>query len=118
MAVVGTPIPKIKDVIIVQKRRRIICPPDNPTKKEANFNPTPVLVTTPIIMPAAAQAISTPKAPLAPFINPLTISLNVIRVVSRSMAVKIEITIPANAAFIGVYPEARSPIIDIRGIAK
>ena len=34
------------------------------------IKPTPVLVTTPMMMPAAAQAMSTPKTPLAPFSSP------------------------------------------------
>ena len=110
--------PRMRDVIIVQNRRSIKFPAATSTRADASFSPTPVFVTIPMIMPADAQAMSTPKAPRAPLTRPSIISLKSIRVFARSMAVAMEIMIPASAAFIGVYPEASSPIIAISGIAR
>ena len=78
-------------------------PPARSSSAVAILRPTPVLVTTPIIIPAVAQAISTPKMPLEPLIMPFTKSLKVMRVDLRRQELTIASTMPTRAARIGVY---------------
>ena len=78
------------------------CPPARSNSAVASFRPTPVLVTTPMMMPAVAQAISTPSTPLEPLIRPLTKSLGVIRVLLRRQAQMMVSAIAYKAARMGV----------------
>ena len=77
-------------------------PPASSSSAVANFNPTPVLVTTPMIIPAVAQATNTPKIPLAPLISPSTICQGVMRVDFFNIDAPIAKTIATKAARIGV----------------
>ncbi len=83
---------------IVGSRR----PPDRSSSPEASFRPTPVFVTTPMMIPAAAQATSTPRTFFAPFSRPRTISIGFIRVDLRRAEQTIASTIATRAARIGV----------------
>ena len=67
-------------MIIVKNIAGNKCPPARSSSAVANLRPTPVLVTTPIMTPAVAQAIKTPRTPLEPSIKPLTTSPKLIRV--------------------------------------
>ena len=64
-AAVGRPIPRIKEAAIVSTKATSKLPPDRVTIKLLNFNPTPVSVTTAIIIPAVAVAIATGKTACA-----------------------------------------------------
>ena len=78
------------------------CPPARSSSAVASFKPTPVLVTTPIIIPAVAQAISTPSTPLEPLIRPLTKSMGVMRVLLRRQAQIMVNAMAYSAARMGV----------------
>ncbi len=67
LAVVGRPIPRIRDAIMVRKSVARRFPLATVTIISAILRPKPVRVTTPTIMPAQAQAQATPRADLAPF---------------------------------------------------
>ena len=79
-------------------------PPDKSRRAVATFKPTPVLVTTPMMIPAVAQAIRTPRTPMEPSIKPCTPCLKVIRVAERKLAQQMLRRIAAKAARIGVKP--------------
>ena len=55
----GSPIPKMRQVIIVRTSASGNDPPDNITTRVENFKPTPVSVIIPIIIPATPQARAT-----------------------------------------------------------
>ena len=78
-----------------------ISPPDKSNNADANFKPTPVFVTTPIIIPAAAQATKTPKPFRAPVSKPLIIAAGDMRVDFFMLDTKIDKIIATNAARIG-----------------
>ena len=77
-------------------------PPAKSSKAVATFRPTPVLVTTPMMMPAVAQAISTPKTPMEPSIKPWITCLKEMRVDLRRQAQIMLSAMAAKAARIGV----------------
>jgi hypothetical protein len=71
---------------------------------ELNFNPRPVRVTTPTIIPAAAQVAATLKTPIEPPLNALINFLGV-RAVSFLMKLTAKvITVDQKTAMIGVNP--------------
>ncbi len=74
LAVVGSPIPRISDAIMVKKRVSTTLPAPTDKINDENLSPSPVSVTTPTIIPAQAQAEATPTALRAPFSKALRIS--------------------------------------------
>ena len=94
--------PRSSAVIIVKNMVGSIMPPAKESSAEASFRPTPVFVTTPIMMPAEAQATSTPRTAFAPFSSPMTTSMGRMRVDFRRLDAKIESTMANSAARIGV----------------
>ena len=89
-------------VIIVRNMLGKINPPDKSKRADANFKPTPVLVTTPIMIPAAAHATKTPKTLRAPVSKPFKISFGVMRVDFFIDDTTIDKIIATKAARIGV----------------
>ena len=94
--------PKISEVIMVKNMAGSNCPPARSSSAVASFRPTPVLVTTPMMIPAVAQAISTPSTPLEPLIRPFTKSFGVMRVLLRRHAQTIVRAMAYSAARMGV----------------
>jgi hypothetical protein len=80
LAVVGRPIPRIMEAIMVRKSVTIRLPPATLMINEAKRSPSPVRVTTPTTIPAQAQAAATPMALRAPFSMALKKSLIEMRV--------------------------------------
>ena len=66
-AAVGKPIPSINEAIIVNNNAKNMLPPDNDITRDENFNPRPVKVIIPIIIPAQAQAVATGITASTPF---------------------------------------------------
>jgi len=72
------------------------------TRIDPILSPKPVCVTTPIMIPAQAQAAITVMALLAPLIKPSTTSIGLSRVSFLSAEHTIEAPIAPSAALIGV----------------
>ena len=87
---------------MVKKSVGSMRPPAKSRSAEANFSPTPVLVTTPMMIPAEAQATKTPKTFFAPASKPLTISMGFMRVDFLRKEAQIERTMAKSAARMGV----------------
>src|SRR6056297_1631251 len=88
----------------------------------ATLRPSPVSVTTPTMIPAAAQAAATPIAFLAPassaLMNILTLKLLFFLISDAAMATITETTIDQKAENKGVYPLTRKNIIVISGMRR
>src|SRR5699024_12845665 len=69
-----------------------------------SYNPSPVFVTTPTIIPAQAVAAATPNAVRAPDVNATIILLNDIRVSFRNILTMIVDRIPNKAVRSILYP--------------
>ena len=78
MAVVGTPIPSMIQVIIVRNIPIITFPLDRPTMADTSSVPIPVVVIIHAIIPATQQAIPTDITDLAPAASDLIISVGVV----------------------------------------
>ena len=89
-------------VIIVKNIVGSSMPPERSRSPDASFSPTPVFVTTPMTMPAAAQATRTERTPRAPRSSPMTISRGFMRVDFRIIEQRIERMMAKSAARIGV----------------
>ena len=97
--------PRMIDVIIVKNIVGSNMPPERSRRADASFKPTPVFVTTPMMMPAEAQATRTPRTFRAPFSKPRTISTGFMRVDFLRDEAAMASTIAQSAARIGVKPE-------------
>ena len=79
---------------MVKKRVRKSCPWARLTSPLASFRPRPVRVITPMMMPAAAVAITTPRAARAPCSSAAMMSRRLIRVEGWIMAATTARTMP------------------------
>jgi hypothetical protein len=90
--------PRMREVIMVKNRVKRRFPPANSTSPFASFSPKPVRVTTPIMIPAEAQARATPTAFLAPSSKASAISLRLMRVDFLKAPARTQTASPISAA--------------------
>src|SRR5699024_9193263 len=124
-AVVGDPIPKMSDAIIVKKSVNSNCiftEDDNDAAKLTKlfpiFNPSPVLVTTPTIIPAQAVAAATPNDVRAPDVNAFIIFFGVTRVSLRNKLTIIVVKTPYRAVRSILNPLNSNQTMTKIGISK
>jgi hypothetical protein len=98
LAVVGTPMPRMSDVIMVKKRVTMRLPPASSTSPLPSLRPKPVSVMAPMMIPAEAQAKATPMAFRAPSSKPSAICLKLMRVAFFKAPAMIHVTSPISAA--------------------
>ena len=109
-AVVGTPIPRMIEPIIVSMSASGRIPYDMLMTKDENASPMPVMPMTPMMSPEQAQAAATSTAPMAPSISACRTLFGVMRYSGRPSQVAATIrTIDQKTAFTGEYPVARNP---------
>ncbi len=99
--------PRMMEAIMVRTRVKKKLPPESTTMPLAILSPTPERVTTPMIIPAQAQAAETPTADRAPVSRASKISFMLSRVFFRSMAMATVTMMQTRAALRGVYPLTR-----------